>query len=194
MIAIYENINVPSEQAAEEHMELHSYALQFRKVEWYQDGGEVSTKGMPALLYDLAQGKITRIVAYSLAHFGRTSANLVAWVEELQAKRCVLVTIKEGIDTSQHANCFLSHLRAIVANDAAQKEARTTKRAEKTKRPPNLGRPVGTPVKVDHLFKERVMQMVRAQMSVTEIADRMNVSRTTIYKVIQEEQGKGKGK
>lgn len=57
--------------------------------------------GVESVLRDLRHGNCNAVIAWELSHFGSAEAHLLDVLEELEAHNAALVSIAEGIDTSE---------------------------------------------------------------------------------------------
>ena len=104
--AIYLRVSTDKQTTDSQAVELREYVRRrgWDNVTEYSDvtsGAKFSRTGLDALMREVRRGRVDRLVAYKLDRIGRSLGHLVGLVSELQTHKCALVTVSEGIDTSE---------------------------------------------------------------------------------------------
>lgn len=151
----------------------------------FEDKGQSGTKASrPALdeaLHALEPGDV--LVVYKLDRLGRSLKHLVSVIEDLHGRQVGFVSVTENLNTETPQGMLFFHVFAALGQFERDLIAERTKAgleaaAASGKR---LGRPaLMTPEKIEKARKLLAGNVLK----VGEIANRLNVSRTTLYKAL----------
>jgi DNA invertase Pin-like site-specific DNA recombinase len=204
-IAIYERVSTRDQKLDSQHADLATWAKGHENgqpVRWYVDkftGKSMERPGMMKLLADIRGGRIKAVAVWRLDRLGRTAKGLTALFDELVALRVNFISLKDGIDLATPAGRLIANVLASVAayetevraeRIAAGKAAKAAKIAAIIKAggtPPVVnkgGRPKGTPNKVTPTVANMIVQMKAEKKKVAHIARELNLSRQTVYEVL----------
>lgn len=128
------------------------------------------------------------LVVWKLDRLGRSLKNLVVLLHELESNGVCFRSISDGIDTGTPTGKLLFHMLGAVAEfEAALISERTVLGMMAAKR---HGKRLGRPRVIDpHLSRRARALAERENLSQTEIALRLNVSRTTLWRAMRKPVG-----
>ncbi len=125
------------------------------------------------------------LIVWRLDRLGRSMKNLIEIVSELDRLGVGLVSIKENIDTTTPTGRLVFHIFASLAQFEKELIQERTKAGVAAARA--RGRQGGRPEKLTAREKEMVCTlMADNKNSVTEIAKQFGVSRTMLYRIVNE--------
>lgn len=143
-----------------------------------------SSKSRPELencLKSLRTGDV--LTVWRLDRLGRSLADLVKIVTDLEAKNIGFESITEKIDTTTSTGRFVFHLFAALAEFERNIIRERTVAGITAARA--RGRSGGRPSKLSDSEIAVAKSLVKAKdLSMTEIAKQLNISRTTLYRVL----------
>jgi DNA invertase Pin-like site-specific DNA recombinase len=195
--AIYIRVSSKSQDYASQLADLKIWAAnQQMSVVWYEDtatGTNMIRPGMERLHKDLIAGKISTVACWRLDRLGRTAKGLVSLFDELIKYKVNLVSLKDGLDLSTSAGRLLANVLASVAS--FETEVRHERQmagimAARMKGKTWGGSVKGRLLKITEEHVAIVHSMFDQGKKITQIAKTLNLSRPTIYKIINELIGK----
>ena len=133
-------------------------------------------------------GNVTSIVVWRLDRLGRTASGLTALFDELLTRKVNLVSLKDGVDLSTPAGRLMANVLASVA------QFETECRAERVKAGQDValakgkkwgGSKAGERTKVTPTQRRIIHQLKSEGSTVSAIAKAVNLSRPTVYKVLE---------
>jgi DNA invertase Pin-like site-specific DNA recombinase len=146
--------------------------------------------GFKKLMDEIRDGDT--LIVWRLDRLGRTAKGLTALFDELRHRKINLVSLKDGLDLSTAAGRLMANVLASVA--AYETEVRSERvqagldaaKANGKK----LGRKPGihTAIKVTEEHRRIALQMKDERKPVAVIARTLNLSRQTVYSVLQSAQ------
>jgi DNA invertase Pin-like site-specific DNA recombinase len=143
--------------------------------------------GLVALLDYVRAGDA--IVVVGIDRLGRNAAEVMTTIRELRDRDIVLRSLREGIDTSNSTGRMVAGVLASLAElelelgrerRAAAREARRTR-----------GQHIGRPKALDEKKAALAMRMHASGESASTIANALDVSRATVYRVLAEQTAEG---
>jgi DNA invertase Pin-like site-specific DNA recombinase len=143
--------------------------------------------GLAALLDYARAGDA--IVVIGIDRLGRNAAEVMTTIRELRDREIVLRSLREGIDTSNATGRMVAGVLASLAElelelgrerRAAAREARRTR-----------GQHIGRPKALDEKKAALAMRMHASGESASTIANALDVSRATVYRVLAEQTAQG---
>lgn len=136
--------------------------------------------GLDALLSAVSPGD--SVIVWKLDRLGRSAKNLLEIAETLKKKGVSIRSIQDGIDTSGALGHFLLTILSAVAELERENisERVTAGMATAKKR----GKKMGRRSKLSPSARENILDSFRAGVSVSELARRYRVARSTIYDAI----------
>lgn len=144
-----------------------------------------NSKSRPELescLKSLRPGDV--LVVWRLDRLGRSLADLVAIVTNLESKNIGFESITEKIDTTTSTGRFVFHLFAALAEFERNIIRERTLAGMKAARA--RGRSGGRPQKLSDMEKTVARSLVKAKdLSMAQIAAQLNISRTTLYRYLE---------
>lgn len=152
-------------------------------------GVKVKRPGLDQALAVLMPGDA--LVIYKLDRLGRSTKELIALVERLKAQEVELISLTENIDTTTAQGTLFFHFFAAMSQfERDLIRERTLAGLEAAKQ---AGTTLGRPVAVDHkkLAQARRL-MAGGVLTMQEVAKRLGVGRSTLYRSLRDEQDKNK--
>lgn len=150
----------------------------------YEDRISGTTKnrpGLDALLSAVSPGD--SVIVWKLDRLGRSAKNLLEIAETLKKKGVSIRSIQDGIDTSGSLGHFLLTILSAVAElERENISERVTAGMATAKR---QGKKMGRRSKLSPSARENILDSFRAGVSVSELARRYRVARSTIYDAIE---------
>jgi DNA invertase Pin-like site-specific DNA recombinase len=137
----------------------------------------------------MGRGEVAGIVVWRLDRLGRTASGLTALFDELLANSINLISIKDGIDLKTPAGRLMANVLASVAQfetEVRGERVRNGIAAARKKGKRWGGSQPGVPKKVKPKHRRDVETMRSAKVPVATIARAVGLSRSTIYKMIEE--------
>lgn len=162
--------------------------------------GRDKRPGLDALLKDATRRKFDIVAAWALDRLGRSVKQVIETVSEIESAGVDVYLEKQAIDTSTSAGRLFFHIMAavgqferdIIRDRIAAGIDRVKTKGTKSGKP--IGRPRGPsrfkkgkkkgqikPVK----DQDRILKMRAADVSVREIAKRLNISTNTVQRAIK---------
>ena len=127
------------------------------------------------------------IVVVGIDRLGRNAAEVMTTVRELGERGIVLRSLREGIDTSNAAGRMVAGVLASLAELELElgRERRSAAREARRARGQSIGRP-----KALDVSKAALAQRMHASgESASTIAATLDVSRATVYRVLNQQEG-----
>lgn len=141
-------------------------------------GTRVTRKGLTNALRDVRSGDT--LVVWKLDRLGRSLPDLIKKMEDLKAIGAGFRSLTEGIDTTTAMGTLVLHLMGAIAQferDLTRERTAAGMRAARQR-----GMRMGAKPKLGDKQRGEVEKLLRSSdLSVREIAERMNVSTGTIY-------------
>lgn len=127
------------------------------------------------------------VVVYKLDRISRSTKHLIELAEEFEKMKVNFVSIQDNIDTSTAMGRFFFRMMASVAELERDIISERTQAGLKAARERGKlgGRPKADQEKLEYAY--HLYQMKKG--TVKEICDKANVSRTSLYRFIDEQQG-----
>ena len=141
--------------------------------------------GLAALLDYAREGDA--IVVVGIDRLGRNAAEVMTTIRELGERGIVLRSLREGIDTSNAAGRMVAGVLASLAELELElgRERRSAAREARRARGQSIGRP-----KALDVSKAALAQRMHASgESASTIAATLDVSRATVYRVLNQQEG-----
>jgi DNA invertase Pin-like site-specific DNA recombinase len=160
------------------------------KVEWFKDaftGRTMSRPAMDKLIDQLRTSKIDRIVVWRLDRLGRTTKGLCQLFDELILNNVDLVSLKDGFSLASPAGRLHARILASVAEYETEIRAERVAAGQEVARRKGKrwgGSKKGWRWKVTEDQIEAIKEMKAAGKTVAHIARVTQLSRPTIYKVL----------
>lgn len=188
--AIYVRVSTDRQTHESQLKDLTSYA-NGKDVVWYEDkasGRKMERPGMDKLLKDVRAGKINRIAVYDMSRLGRTARGLTTLFEELINRKCTLVSLRDGVDLLTPSGRLIANVLASVAQFESELRADKIRAGLAAKKARGEdwgnGRPQGSTKWTDKDAKA-VETMRAAKVPVSTIVERLKLSRSTVYNIIE---------
>lgn len=140
-------------------------------------GATLNRRGLKAAFKDLRAGDT--LVIWKLDRLGRSLRDLLDKVKELDDKDIKLVSLTEHIDTKTPLGKMLIAVLGSVAQFERDLTIERTRAGLQRRR--EKGLQVGAPSVMDDKRKARIEKMLRAGMSVKDIAAREKIAINTVY-------------
>ena len=136
--------------------------------------------GLAALLDYAREGDA--IVVVGIDRLGRNAAEVMTTIRELVERGIVLLSLREGIDTSNATGRMVAGILASLADLELElgRERRTAARDARRAR----GQAIGRPKALDQSKVTLAQRMHATGESATTIAATLGVSRATIYRIL----------
>jgi len=140
-------------------------------------GATFNRRGLKSAFKDLRPGDT--LVIWKLDRLGRSLRDLLDKVKELDDKDIKLVSLTEHIDTKTPLGKMLIAVLGSVAQFERDLTIERTRAGLQRRR--EKGLQVGAPSVMDDKRKARIEKMLRAGMSVKDIAKREKIAINTVY-------------
>jgi DNA invertase Pin-like site-specific DNA recombinase len=152
-------------------------------------GGKADRPQLNKLRQDVREGD--NIYVESISRLGRNVDDLRLIVREFKDKGVTVHFIKEGFNTGNNNNMFkfmLTILGAVAEMERELTVERIREGVAKAKRyGTRSGRPIGRPpLKIPHNFKKYYAMWKAEEITATDFAKLLEVSRSTLYRYIRE--------
>lgn len=192
-IAIYMRVSSKSQDTRAQRADLDAFAkCSELPVVVYEDkftGKTLERPGFTRLMGAARSGEVASIVVWRLDRLGRTAAGLTALFDELQNLRVNLISLKDGLDLSTPAGRLMSNVLASVAQ--FETEVRRERQAAGIMAAKAAGvrwggREKGANWKLTAEHVGVIRRMHADGKKVTAIAKILNLSRPTVYKVLEQ--------
>ena len=168
-----------------------AYALDGPAI-WFEDkvtGKTMDRPGWQQLEREIQAGRSTRVVVWRLDRLGRDAAGLVTLLDDLQTRGIQFVSIKDGIDLDTPAGRLMARVLASVAS--YENEVRSERIVAGMEAAKAEGKQIGgcKPGRRTRATKDKIDAIRRLfadGTSITQIAKAVQLSRPTIYAVLQQ--------
>lgn len=191
-IAIYVRVSGKRQDLASQLPDLERWAAaQGEPSKFYTDkfsGKSMDRPGWQKLQAAIERGEVSKVVCWRLDRLGRTAKGLTALFSDLIERKISLVSLKDGIDLSTASGRMLANVLASVAQFETELRAervRAGQAAAKAAGKSIGGRVKGTRVRLTEEKEKAVRKLHKAGTTISEIARTLQLSRPTIYKVIE---------
>jgi DNA invertase Pin-like site-specific DNA recombinase len=192
--ALYLRVSSRKQDTASQEPDLKRWlAAHPGPARWYRDtftGKTMDRPGFTQLWADVVAGELGAIVVWRLDRLGRTASGLTKLFEDLGQRKVNLVSIKDGIDLATPAGRLMANVLASVA--AYENEVRSERviagQAVARAKGVRFGRPAGSgkPLKLTPRKRSQVVTLAAEGKPVAAIARMVELSRTTVYQVLNE--------
>ena len=164
----------------------HSHQARLYDVYLDVQSGRTSDnrKNLMRLLDDCRAGRVTLVYTKSISRFARNTKDLLELVEQLTAKGVEFISQKEAIDTTTPTGKFMLTIFGAVAE--LEREYILQRQREgiaiaKTQGSYKGRKPIQNPD-----FAQTLLQWRSGEIKAVEAMDRLNMSKTTFYRKVQE--------
>lgn len=189
--ALYIRVSTDQQTTMNQRMVLEEVAARhgWNIVSIFEDAGISGAKGRdqrPAfndLHKAIARRDIDIVMSWSVDRLGRSLADLVAFLSDIQAKGCDLYLHQQSIDTSTPSGKMMFQMLGVFSEfERAMIRSRVKAGLERTKaRGTKLGRPSLAPIEV-----KQIRTSLEKGLSIRKAAKRHGVSTATIMRVKKE--------
>jgi len=186
--AIYLRVSTDKQTTDSQAVELREYVRRrgWDNVTEYSDvtsGAKFSRTGLDALMREVRRGRVDRLVAYKLDRIGRSLGHLVGLVSELQTHKCALVTVSEGIDTSETNPAAQLQLNILGAVCQFEREIIRERVQSGLKAAVARGQRLGRPSTLEkHL--PRVRELLGAGKNISQISRELDIAYASAHKLV----------
>lgn len=191
-VAIYLRVSSKAQDTRSQDPDLKRWAeAQGEAVKWYRDkftGKTMDRPGWQKLEEAIKAGKVSNVVVWRLDRLGRTAKGLTALFEDLQQRKVGLVSLKEGLDLSTPAGRLMAHVLASVAQYETEVRAERIRAGQDAARASGKvwgGSEKGWRRKGTEAKAKVVRKMAKDGESIAAIARTVELSRPTIYSILQ---------
>ncbi|MEI6236320.1 MAG: recombinase family protein [Planctomycetota bacterium] len=190
-VAVYSRVSSVGQDVRSQTGDLEAYAARCElPVRHYSDklsGTTMDRPGFNKMLEAARRGEVQSIVVWRLDRLGRTAKGLTALIEELWELKVNLVSLKDSLDLSTPAGRLMANVLASVA--AYETEVRNERQtagiaAAKAAGKEWGGRKAGENWKVSPEQERIARGMFAEKRPVTLIAKTLNLSRPTVYRIL----------
>lgn len=155
----------------------------------YVDEGISGSKGrdkrpqFDKLCKDMVRRKFNRVMVWDVSRLGRSLQHLVEFLNDVQSVGCNLYIHQSGLDTSTPSGRMMFQMVGVFS------EFERSMISERVKLGLNRvkvkGKELGRPIKVDERFVEKVKRLWGEGMTLDQIREKVDLSRSTIYRVVK---------
>ena len=183
-IAIYARVSTQSQSTEQQLFTLREVANRTNSniVSEYTDtisGATDSRPGLDALLLAARQRKFDVLFCYSIDRLGRSTKNLIAVVDELQALKIDLYFYREGIDTTTPTGkCVFTILGSVAELERNLIRERVCAGLQKAKR---NGVKLGRPSRMNDGLKSAIRLLREKGLGIKQIAKQVGVGVGSVY-------------
>ena len=183
-IAIYARVSTQSQSTEQQLFTLREVANRTNSniVSEYTDtisGATDSRPGLDALLLAARQRKFDALYCYSIDRLGRSTKNLIAVVDELQALQIDLYFYREGIDTTTPTGkCVFTILGSVAELERNLIRERVCAGLQKAKR---NGVKLGRPSRMNDGLKSAIRLLREKGLGIKQIAKQVGVGVGSVY-------------
>lgn len=196
--AIYVRVSSSGQKEAAQLPDLERWArAQDDEIVWYRDrstGTSMERDGWARLWADVLLGRFSRIVVWRIDRLGRLASGLTKLFEDLTQMGVDLVSLRDGLDLGTPAGRLMANVLASVAvyETEVRSERQLAGIAAAKERGVKFGRPAGSgkPITISDEKRELVRQLYREGKGVAKIARLATLSRTTVYKILNQHPGR----
>lgn len=142
--------------------------------------------GFKQLWEKLHEGDI--LIVPELSRLGRSLRDIITIVDELNKRSVQLIAVKEGLDPTQNQTFYKVALAIFGVLAEVERDLIRERTKEGLARARAQGKKLGRPRTVDY---DKVITLLQRGMSPKEIADILEVPRTTIYTVLKRLRARG---
>lgn len=157
----------------------------------YVDEGISGSKGrdkrpqFDKLCKDMVRRKFNRVLVWDVSRLGRSLQHLVEFLNDVQSVGCNLYIHQSGLDTSTPSGRMMFQMVGVFS------EFERSMISERVKLGLNRvkvkGKELGRPIKVDESFVEKVKRLWGEGMTLDQIREKVDLSRSTIYRVVKDQ-------
>ena len=164
------------------------------KVAWYSDtatGKNMDRPGWQKLQAAIDTGRVKKLVVWRLDRLGRTASGLCKLFEDLQAKDVRLVSLKDSIDLGTASGRLIANVLASVAAYETEIRGERVKVGQAAALATGKtwgGSKKGRLLKVTDEQVRAIVAMKAKGEKIACIARTVNLSRITIYRVLERHQ------
>ena len=193
-VAIYARVSSSGQDLASQEPDLRRWIeahAQGRETIWYTDtftGSVWNRPGLERLERDLREGQIDTIVVWRLDRLGRTAAEMLTFLDQLDASGVKFISIRDGYDTSTPAGRLM---RTILAGFAQYEREVLSERIRagiaKARASGKRwgGRKPGVRPKLTESRLKSIKVLIRAKTPKAEVARQLGLSRSTVYEAVK---------
>ena len=205
-VAIYLRVSSSSQETKSQEADLNSYQAaaeaKDEMVKVYREkrtGTNYDRPEWQRLWANVQKGDVIRIVVWRLDRLGRLAGQTIQLMDELEAKGVGFFSIRDGFDPSTPAGRLTRNVLASVAQfetevrSERQRAGIDAKRDPITGKCPWGGRKAGKVNKNTAKKVEAVKTLKDQGYKITEIAVSLNLTRQTIYRLLQRTKGELNG-
>ena len=189
-LAVYERVSTEAQDFASQHTALIRWlddnGYRRSSVLWYEDkatGANLTRRGIERLSRDIASGRVTHVVFYSIDRFARELISGLNHLEAWAQAGCRMTFVADGIDVPAGplADAMLKMILSIKLCMAESERARIRERVRlgqlsAMRRGVRFGAPVRLPL-------QRIRSLRAQGEPVREIAKKCRVSVASVYRV-----------
>jgi putative DNA-invertase from lambdoid prophage Rac len=147
-----------------------------------RSGADASREARGAVLDAARRREIDVVLVWKLDRWGRSVTDLVTSLAELQELGVSFVSLTEGFDLTTSAGRALAHMLAVFAE--FERDVRRERVHAGMARARREGKHLGRPSKTIDL-ERRAHELARRGVSRESIAQKLRVSRTTVWRMLQ---------
>ena len=161
------------------------------KVAWYSDkatGKNMDRPGWLKLQQAINAGQVKQLVVWRLDRLGRTASGLCRLFEDLQAKKVRLVSLRDSVDLGTPSGRLIANVLASVAAYETEIRGERVKAGQDAAKASGKrwgGSQKGRLLKVTDEQVKAIVSMKAKGDKVVRIARTVNLSRLTIYRVLE---------
>ena len=193
-IAVYVRVSTDKQDHAAQVPDIDRWLTAYGEgygTEWYRDtftGKTMDRPEMRRLMADIHAGEIVKLVVWRLDRLGRTTVQMLTFLDYLEKHGIDFVSIKDGFDASTPSGRLLRNM--LVSFAEYEREIireRVCAGIEKAKRAGKKwgGRKVGSRGQLKDKTLENVKIMLDAGVSKVDVARHLGMARSTVYEAVR---------
>jgi DNA invertase Pin-like site-specific DNA recombinase len=168
-------------EAMKQYAELRGWQV-VDEIEEAESGKKNDRPGRDKIIRMARSGKIDVILVWKLNRWGRSTADLLMSLDDLQAHQVSFVSLSEQLDLTSPTGRMMAGILAVFAQFEREMIVENVKAGIAAYRAKNPGK-WGRPPKL-HAQKERALQLRAEGRTVEQICYELGISRASYYRLV----------
>lgn len=193
-IAVYVRVSSGGQDIGSQEPDLQKWLSAYadgQKCIWYRDsftGKTMDRPGMNELETAISKGEISKLVVWRLDRLGRTAAQVLRFLDELEAKGVGFVSVRDGIDASTASGRLM---RTILAGFAEYEREVISERVragiDRARAAGKRwgGRKKGFRPRLTRKTLRSVRSLLATGVPKSDVARQLGISRRSVYRAVR---------